>query len=95
MGTKLLLYMTLLGIGLILGRKGIFGKKVYDSLDKLQMACLMLLLFMMGINLGADKKILESLGSIGFKGVVFGLSTVLFSILSVNIYTRLAIRKGK
>ncbi|MGB5823370.1 MAG: LysO family transporter [Proteocatella sp.] len=95
MASKLLLYMTLLGIGLLLGRRGIFGKKVYDSLDKLQMACLMLLLFMMGINLGADKKIVESLGTIGFKGIVFGLSTVLFSILSVNIYSRFVIKRGK
>ncbi len=95
MASKLLLYMALLGIGLLFGRKGIFGKKVYDSLDKLQMMCLMLLLFTMGINLGADKKIVESLGTIGFKGIVFGLSTILFSIISVNLYSRFILKRGK
>lgn len=93
MAVKLLLYMLLLSIGLILGRKGIFGEKVYESLDLLQMICLMLLLFMMGINLGANKKIVESIATIGFKGITYGLSTVIFSIIFVNIYARFIYRR--
>ena len=80
MTSKLLLYLALLAAGLVLGRAGVFGKKMYSSLDRLQMMCLMLLLLMMGINLGSDRKIVESLGTIGIKGIMFGLSTILFSI---------------
>ncbi|WP_028828888.1 LysO family transporter [Proteocatella sphenisci] len=95
MTSKLLLYLSLLAAGLLLGRAGVFGKKVYSSLDHLQMMCLMLLLLMMGINLGSDKKIVESLGTIGLKGVMFGLSTILFSIIFVNIYSRFVVSRGK
>ncbi len=95
MVSKLLLYMLLLSLGLLLGRKGFFGEKVYDSLDLLQMMCLMLLLFMMGINLGANKKIVESIATIGFKGITYGLATVVFSVIFVNIYARFVYRRGK
>ena len=95
MTSKLLLYLALLAAGLVLGRAGVFGKKMYSSLDRLQMMCLMLLLLMLGINLGSDRKIVESLGTIGIKGIMFGLSTILFSIIFVNIYSRFVVGRGK
>ncbi|MGL5256434.1 MAG: LysO family transporter [Proteocatella sp.] len=94
MASKLLLYMLLLGAGLFLGRKGFIGEKVYDSLDLIQMMCLMLLLFMMGINLGANKKIVESIAEIGLTGFTYGIFTVVFSIIFVNIYARFIYKKG-
>lgn len=93
MGAKLLLYMALLGVGLLLGRKGIFGEKVYNSLEKLQMICLLILLFTMGISLGANQEIIDSLGTIGFNGILFGLTTVFFSVGFVHLYSRFVLNK--
>lgn len=94
MAGKLLLYLTLLGIGLMLGRKGIFGEKVYSKLDFLQMLCLMLLLFTMGANLGSDETILSSIATIGLSGISMGIATIIFSVLAVKLYTKF-VMKGR
>ena len=54
MTSKLLLYLALLAAGLVLGRAGVFGKKMYSSLDRLQMMCLMLLLLMLLLLYSSD-----------------------------------------
>lgn len=93
MSTTLLLYIALLLLGMFLSKKKIFGQKVYDSMEKIQMACLMVLLFAMGINLGMNDEILKSLATIGVKGVVFGIVTLIFSVLFVHLGNRI-FRKG-
>lgn len=92
MAGKLLLYLALLGVGLILGRKGIFGEKVYSKLDVLQMLCLMLLLFTMGVSLGSDEAIISSIATIGVSGITMGLSTIIFSVLAVKLYVKFAMK---
>ncbi len=85
MQTTLLLYIVLLLIGILVGKKRLVGEQVFRSIEKLQTACLMLLLFAMGISLGMNDAILSSLATIGFKGILFGLSSIVFSIVFVHI----------
>lgn len=95
MQVKLLLYIGLLTLGIILSKMNIFGERVYRSIGKLQTLCLILLLTSMGINLGMNDEIIKSLATIGVKGVIFGLTTVVFSIAFVHIVVRIFFEKGK
>ncbi|MDO5061782.1 MAG: LysO family transporter [Peptostreptococcaceae bacterium] len=93
MSQILLLYIALLLLGMFLSRKKLFGQKVYDSMEKIQMGCLMVLLFAMGMNLGMNDEILKSFAAIGIKGILFGLITIVFSVLFVFVSDRLFIGK--
>lgn len=93
MSQILLLYIALLLLGMFLSRKKLFGHRVYDSMEKIQMGCLMVLLFAMGMNLGMNDEILNSFAAIGIKGILFGLITIVFSVLFVFISNRLFIGK--
>lgn len=95
MQVKLFLYIGLLTLGIILSKMNIFGERVYGSIGKLQTFCLILLLTSMGINLGMNDQIIKSLATIGVRGVIFGITTVVFSIAFVYLVVRIFFRKGK
>ncbi len=92
---NLLLYILLLAAGMILSRLKLFGDNLYHSIEKIQMLCLMVLLFAMGISLGMNDEILKSLATIGFRGILFGLSTIAMSILLVHLASRFLLKGGK
>lgn len=82
---NLLLYILLLSVGMILSHLKLFGDKLYHSIEKIQMFCLLGLLFSMGAGLGMSDEIIQSFVTIGFRGIVFGLSTIAMSILLVHL----------
>lgn len=90
MGLRLLLYLGVLLIGGIIGRKGSLGENIDKHLGKIQNICLLLLLFVMGISIGINDKIISNLISIGFKAGIISIFTVTFSIISVYIVRKLA-----
>lgn len=92
---KLMLYIGLLLLGMLLSRLNLFGEKVYSSLGKLQTLCLIVLLTSMGINLGMNDEILKSLATIGLKGVVFGVVTVMASLLFVHLVVKVFFHKER
>lgn len=92
---NLLLYILLLAVGMLLSRFKLFGERLYHSVEKIQMLCLMVLLFAMGISLGMNEKIIQSFATIGFRGIVFGLSTIVMSILLVHLASRFLLKGGK
>lgn len=63
---RLLLYLSILLIGGIIGYKGILSDKITSKVNLIQIICLLVLLFTMGIRMGADKKILSSFMKIGY-----------------------------
>ncbi len=93
MSWKLLLYIALLLVGMFMSKKNLFSEKIIDSIGKIQMVCLLLLLFAMGINLGMNDEILRSFATIGLKGIAFGLITIIFSVLFVHLLVRFALKK--
>lgn len=92
---NLLLYILLLAAGMLLSRFKLFGDNLYHSVEKIQMLCLMVLLFAMGISLGMNDEILKSLATIGLRGILFGLSTIAMSILFVHLASRFLLKGGK
>lgn len=93
MSWKLLLYIVLLLIGMLMSKKNLFSEKVFASIGRAQMICLLVLLFAMGINLGMNDEILRSFAAIGFKGVFFGFITITFSVLFVHLLVRFVFGK--
>ncbi len=93
MSWKLLLYIALLLVGMFMSKKNLFSEKIIDSIGKIQMVCLLLLLFAMGINLGMNDEILRSFATIGLKGIAFDLITIIFSVLFVHLLVRFALKK--
>ncbi len=85
---RMLLYLTMLLIGMVIGYKEISHKKLLQRLDKFQMAALLVLLFIMGLRIGADPEVMESIQVIGFKSFIFAGITVFFSVFLVWIYIK-------
>ncbi|MDO5718125.1 MAG: LysO family transporter [Tissierellia bacterium] len=54
----------------------------------LQSGAVLSILFIMGISLGQNKELVSNIGSIGFKSIVFSLSSIFFSILLVFLYEK-------
>ena len=85
MGLRLVLYLSLLLIGALIGNKGKINKNIDKNLSRIQSICLLFLLFIMGITIGINEEIVSNLLSIGFKAAIISIFTVLFSIISVYI----------
>jgi uncharacterized membrane protein YbjE (DUF340 family) len=60
---------------------------VEKNLSKLQYASLLLLLFIMGINIGINDSIINEFGKLGFQAVVLSLSSIILSVAAVKLVT--------
>lgn len=90
MGLRLLLYLGVLLIGGIIGRRGKIIENIDKNLGKIQNISLLFLLFVMGVSIGINDKIISNLLSIGFKAGIISIFTIVFSIISVYIVKKLA-----
>lgn len=93
MGFRLLIYLSILSIGGILGYKDKISSNLGNRLDILQSICLFFLLFIMGIRIGLDEKVIQSFFTIGYKAGVIAIFTLVFSVLFVRIIKGLVIIK--
>ncbi len=91
---RMLLYLAMLLIGIVIGYKEISHKKLLESLDKFQMAALLVLLFIMGLRIGADPEVMASIQVIGLKSFIFAGITVFFSVFFVWLYTNKYMKGG-
>lgn len=95
MFNSIIIYFTLLGIGGFLSYKGIIHDKLLKRAGMMQMVFLYMLIFVMGLRLGMNKQVFESIGTIGFKAGIFAVLTALGSILGVFIVDKTIIKSGK
>lgn len=65
-----------------------------ECLGKLQSVGVILLIFVMGLSMGLDRKLLSQLSILGYKALVFAALTTLFSVLAVYLLTR-RLTKGR
>ena len=65
MGSTLLLYLVLMGIGIFVGAKKLSPDGEYKWIGRLQFLSLMVLIVALGIQIGADDKVISSLKEIG------------------------------
>ncbi len=84
-----LLYLIILVIGGIISNKNLIPKKVYPQIERIQLACLILMLFSMGLKMGMDDNVINSFFTIGVHSVLFGITTIFSSVLFVFIMVRI------
>lgn len=83
MSYTLLLYMTLMLIGIFIGSKKLSPEKEYKWLNKLQFLALMVLITALGIQIGADDKVVSSLKEIGLSAFIVTIFAMGGSLLCV------------
>ena len=82
---KILFYFSLLAVGWLLSNKEYIKEKYLVKIDGIQNLFLFFLIFVMGIRLGMDEQVINSIGQIGFKAFGFAFFTVSFSVLFVHV----------
>lgn len=82
---RILLYIVIIIAGALISSKGLLSKVIEKNLSKLQYACLLLLLFTMGVNIGINDQIISTFGKLGFQAVVLALSSVVLSVAAVKL----------
>ena len=61
--SSLLLYLLFAAGGIFIGAKVLKPDREYKWIGRLQTAALMILIFTMGVNIGADERVLSSVGT--------------------------------
>lgn len=85
MSVRLLLYLGILIVGGFFGYKGFVSKKLDEKLGVIQTICLIFLLFIMGLKMGLDEKVISSFFELGFQALVITVFTITFSVLFVKL----------
>jgi len=92
MSTSITLYLVLLIIGGFLSYKGLIHEKLIKKAGSIQLLFLYILIFIMGLRIGLDKKIIDAIYSIGFKAAIYAIVTVLFSLIAVYFTSKYIIK---
>lgn len=90
---NILLYLLILILGGIVGYKKWLKPPLMEKLNTIQNLSLLLLLFIMGINIGLDEEVINSFGRIGFHAVVLAMFSITFSIIGVKLVSRIVLRQ--
>ncbi len=85
MGIRLFVYLFILFLGSIVGLKKIVSEKVLEKVNIIQISVLLVLLFVMGIRIGLDKKVVSSFLELGFQAVIISIFSIFFSILFIRL----------
>lgn len=95
---RLLLYLLILILGVFIGYKEIGLRKIKGRINVIQNWCLIFLLFVMGVKIGVDKKVINSFFELGFQAIVISLFSIFFSVLLVKLvknYVQKGVKKGE
>lgn len=84
-----MLYLVILIVGALVGRFANLPKKISDMVGSVQFLCLLVLLFLMGANLGLDENVLKNVGTMGIDASIFSIFTISFSVLGIYVYKKL------
>ena len=83
--TSLAAYLTLVAVGAVLGSRPALRSRPLPWLGRFQTAALLLLLFTLGAELGANEEITASLGAIGLNAFLITAAAMAGSLLAVHI----------
>lgn len=81
----LLLYLSLLFVGFLLGSKCIDKKEKFSFVGKIQTICIFLLVFTMGTRMGSNREIIDNLKTIGLSALLFTVIIFVFVMFSLHI----------
>lgn len=85
---RILLYIFIISIGIIIGYKDILTEKWMGSISKIQMLCLLFLLFVMGLNIGVNRNIVNIFMKLGYQALVLSIFSIIFSIIGVKLVSK-------
>lgn len=77
-----------MALGVLVGAVMPLKAHQVSLLGKLQSAGVILLLFVMGLSMGLDRKLLSQLSTLGYKALVYAGLTTAGSIACVYFFTR-------
>lgn len=80
---EIIIVTLLLGVGV--GLLNILPQKMYPYIEKSMTIILFLMLMALGIEIGANKELLMSLPTLGFKALIIAAFSVLGSILFLAV----------
>lgn len=92
MGYTLLLYLGLMGLGILIGSKRMKSDQEYKWLGKLQLFSLIVLIVALGVQIGADDKVISSLKEIGVSAFIvtaFAMAGSVFCLYWVRKWMKL------
>jgi uncharacterized transporter YbjL len=84
---RILLYIFIILLGVFISNKGKLNEMLEKNLAKLQYASLLLLLFIMGVNIGVSDKIISEFGKLGLQAIVLSLASIILSVAAVKLVT--------
>mgnify|MGYP000980185042 CR=1 FL=1 len=77
------LYLGVILLGILVGSRKSVRSKSLPGLGKLQTTVLILLIFVLGVEIGSDEQVVTSLGAIGLSAFVITVFVLAGSILAV------------
>lgn len=92
---RIVLYILIILAGAFISSRGLLNEMVEKNLSKLQYACLLLLLFIMGVNIGINDQIINTFGKLGMQAIVLSLASILLSIGAVKLVSQYFKHKDK
>ena len=89
MDFSLLLYIGMLALGILVGSRRSVRSRTLPWLGRLQFVALIVLIAILGVEIGADDKVISSLGAIGLSALVITVFALAGSLLAVTLVRRL------
>lgn len=89
MDLSLLLYIGMLALGVLVGSHRSVRSRKLPWLGRLQFVALIILIAILGVEIGADDKVISSLGEIGLSALVITVFALAGSLLAVTLVRRL------
>ncbi len=89
MDFSLLLYIGMLALGILVGSRRSVRSRTLPWLGRLQFVALIILIAILGVEIGADDKVISSLGEIGLSALVITVFALAGSLLAVTLVRRL------
>ena len=86
---SLLLYIGMLALGILVGSRRSVRSRTLPWLGRLQFVALIVLIAILGVEIGADDKVISSLGEIGLSALVITVFALAGSLLAVTLVRRL------
>lgn len=89
MDMSLLLYIGMLALGVLIGSRKQIRSRELPWLGRLQFVALIVLIAVLGVEIGSDDKVISSLGEIGLSALVITVFALAGSVLAVSLVRRL------
>lgn len=95
MGLRLIMYLTIIFLGGIIGYKEIVHKNIMKKMNLIQSICLLFLLFIMGIKIGGNEDVTSSFFKLGFQAIIISVFSIALSILFIFLIKKIIIDNKK